>query len=179
MHRDPVKGRERAKWRILMIDCLWAYGKVRLERIVLVPFCTRRVYDLFSALRYKLGKIAIPLLLFIWRQSASQEYGVGGQMRRELSLHILFIFIHLNGTCWVLLCPQGLDIWGRSLSMEGEGWVKPWITMTRGIHGLTPWRNTRKAWCLLHRVLCSQYSVLNLKVLVFVCQAQLLSGRIR
>ena len=95
---------ERAKWRILMIDCLWAYGKVRLERIVLVPFCTRRVYDLFSALRYKLGKIAIPLLLFIWRQSASQEYGVGGQMRRELSLHILFIFIHLNGT--LLIFPK-------------------------------------------------------------------------
>ena len=78
------------------------------------------------------------------------------------------VFIHLNGTCWALLCPQGLDIWGRSLSMEGEGWVLPWIIITGCTHGLTPWRNKRKAWCLLHRVSCSQYSVLNLKVPVFV-----------
>lgn len=80
---------------------LW---KVRLERIVHVPFCARRVYDSFSALRYKLGNLAFSLLLFIWRQLASQKYGVGGQIRRELSLHILFILIHLNGT--LLIFPK-------------------------------------------------------------------------
>lgn len=78
------------------------------------------------------------------------------------------VFIHLNGTCWVLLCPQGLDIWGRSLSMEGEGWVMPWISITRYTHGLTPWRNKSRTWCLLHRVFCSQYPVWNLNVPVFV-----------
>ena len=96
MHQDPAEG-SGEKWRILRMPCLRANGKVRLERIVLVPFCIRIAYDSFSALSYKLWNVATPLLLFMRRQPASQKCSVGGQVSGNPSCHVLFILIHLNG----------------------------------------------------------------------------------